>query len=91
MGRVNVIQERLQQLSFEPLIDSAAAAELLKIHRKTLERMAIRREIPAHKVGRYWRFRASELDEWLSTRVASRAAQIPSRRMKCRHGISTEH
>jgi hypothetical protein len=39
--------------SFEPLIDSATAAELLKVHRKTLERMALRGEVPAHKVGKF--------------------------------------
>ncbi len=57
--------------SFEPLIDSSAAAELLNVHRKTLERMALRGEIPGHKVGKFWRFRASELDEWLRSGVNS--------------------
>lgn len=57
--------------SFEPLIDSAAAAELLRVHRKTLERMALRGDVPGHKVGRFWRFRASELDEWLRSKVNS--------------------
>jgi excisionase family DNA binding protein len=57
--------------SFEPLIDSAAAAHLLKIHRKTLERLALRGAVPAHKIGKFWRFRASELDEWLRSRVNS--------------------
>lgn len=72
MGRISTLQERQPQgHSFEPLIDSAAAAELLKIHRKTLERMALRRQIPAHKVAKYWRFRPSELDEWLRSQVNS--------------------
>jgi excisionase family DNA binding protein len=57
--------------SFEPLIDSAAAAELLKVHRKTLERLALRGAVPGHKVGKFWRFRASELDEWLRSGVNS--------------------
>jgi len=57
--------------SFEPLIDSATAAELLKVHRKTLERMALRGEVPAHKVGKFWRFRCSELDAWWRSRVQS--------------------
>lgn len=48
--------------SFEPLIDNQAAAELLKIHPKTLQRMARRGEIPAVRIGRYWRFRAFQLD-----------------------------
>ena len=58
-------------LSFEPLIDSAAAAGLLKVHRKTLERMALRGEIPGYKVGKFWRFRCSELDAWWRSRVQS--------------------
>ena len=41
------------------------------IHRKTLERMALRGEIPGHKIGRFWRFRHSELDEWLRSKVNS--------------------
>jgi excisionase family DNA binding protein len=57
--------------SFEPLIDSANAAELLKVHRKTLERMALRGEVPGHKVGKFWRFRCSELDAWWRSRVQS--------------------
>jgi excisionase family DNA binding protein len=44
---------------------------LLKIHPKTLERMALRGQVPAHKIGRFWRFRASELDDWLHSRVDS--------------------
>jgi excisionase family DNA binding protein len=62
---------------FEPLLDSATAAALLKLHRKTLERKALRGEIPSHKVGKFWRFRASELDAWLSS-------QLQSRRQPCR-------
>jgi excisionase family DNA binding protein len=47
------------QNSFEPLITVEAAAALLGIHPKTLERMARRGEAPALKIGRYWRFRAT--------------------------------
>lgn len=64
-------EHQYSTISFEPLMDSAAAAGLLKIHRKTLERMALRGEVPAHKIGKFWRFRASELDGWLRSRVNS--------------------
>ena len=63
--------------SFEPLLDNAAAAELLNIHPKTLQRMARRGEIPAVRIGRYWRFRASGLDSWVRS-------QINSSRQPCR-------
>ena len=71
MGRIVTIEkEQPPTHSFEPLIDSIGAAELLRIHRKTVERMALRGEIPGHKIGRFWRFRPSELDEWLRSKFA---------------------
>lgn len=72
MERLATIPETHPGIStFEPLLDTVTAANLLKIHRKTLERMALRGEIPSHKIGKFWRFRASELDEWLRSRVNS--------------------
>jgi excisionase family DNA binding protein len=50
---------------FEPLINDRQAAELLGIHPKTLQRFARTSQIPAHRIGRFWRYRASELDAWL--------------------------
>ena len=50
---------------FEPLLDSTEAAALLKIHPKTLQRMARNGEIAAIQIGRLWRFRASILNSWL--------------------------
>ena len=50
---------------FEPLLSDAQAGELLGLHPKTVQRMARRGEIPAIRIGRYWRFRASELNAWL--------------------------
>ena len=54
---------------FEPLLDSDEAAALLKIHPKTLQRMARRGEIPAIQIGKLWRFRASELDAWMGNTI----------------------
>lgn len=55
---------------FEPLLDSEEAAALLKIHPKTLQKMARRGEVVAIQIGRLWRFRASALNRWLA-RIAS--------------------
>ncbi|HWS16948.1 MAG TPA: helix-turn-helix domain-containing protein [Candidatus Elarobacter sp.] len=46
-------------------MDSTEAAELLKIHPKTLQKMARKGEIAAVQIGKLWRFRASALNEWL--------------------------
>jgi excisionase family DNA binding protein len=50
---------------FEPLLDSNGAARLLRIHPKTLQRMARRGEIPGVQIGKLWRFRKSELNTWM--------------------------
>ncbi len=50
---------------FEPLLDSEQAASLLRIHRKTLQKMARRGEIHGTHVGKLWRFRASDLNDWM--------------------------
>jgi len=66
-------------LPFEPLLDDERAAEFLGgIHPKTLQRMARRGEVPAYRVGRFWRYRASELDEWLRVKSNGRIARVVS-------------
>jgi len=56
--------------AFEPLLDSTEAAALLKIHPKTLQKMARNGEITAIQIGKLWRFRASALNDWLE-KIAS--------------------
>ena len=65
----------LQQASgpvvhFERLLDSTEAAALLRIHPKTLQRMARCGEIAGLQIGRLWRFRASVLNSWLNRKTS---------------------
>jgi excisionase family DNA binding protein len=62
---------------FEPLINSRDAAELLHMHFKTLERWARTGQIPGYQYvpGDSWYFRASELDNWLRSKLNSAASQ----------------
>jgi len=55
---------RRQPMAFEPALTSEEAARLLNIHPKTLLRMARKGQVPGHRIGDLWRFRASELDAW---------------------------
>ena len=50
---------------FEPLLDSEEAAALLKIHPKTLQKLARTGKVDAIQIGKLWRFRASALNRWL--------------------------
>jgi len=40
-------------------------AELLRIRRDTVYRLAAKGEIPGHKIGRVWRFPRNVIDEFL--------------------------
>ena len=57
--------------SFEQLLDTDEAAALLKIHPKTLQKMARNGEITGVQIGKLWRFRASVLNAWLAHKMAS--------------------
>ena len=43
------------------------AAKYLKMGKSTLYDLARKENVPAHKVGRQWRFDAKELDTWLKS------------------------
>ena len=55
----------------EPLLGSNQVGEILGLHPKVVERMAKRGEIPGFKVGKFWRYRASALDAWITSRLQS--------------------
>jgi len=63
--------------NFEPLLNSEQAAKLLAIHPKTLQKMARQGIVPAVRLGDLWRFRASELDVWVRSRVSSITPSVP--------------
>ena len=51
--------------------NSGEAAQYLRIHPRTLIRMARRGEIPSIQIGKLWRFRRTDLDDWLTSKVNS--------------------
>jgi excisionase family DNA binding protein len=54
--------------SFEELLDTTSAAALLKVHPKTLQRLARKGKICGVQIGKLWRFRVSALNEWLNSK-----------------------
>jgi len=57
-------------LAFEPILDSEQAASLLKIHPKTLQKLARKGRVPGFRIGKLWGFRASALNRWLESKLA---------------------
>lgn len=41
-------------------------AEYLKVNERTVYRMASAKKIPAFKVGASWRFKQSEIEQWIT-------------------------
>ena len=64
-----VIAAQKTSTGCEPLITADRAAELLKLHPKTVKRLAQAGKLPGMKIGRVWRFRESSLDAWASPQL----------------------
>jgi excisionase family DNA binding protein len=46
------------------LLTAEEAAQYLGLHPETVRKMAREQRIPRVKVGRFWRFRPLDLDDW---------------------------
>jgi len=53
--------------SNEKYINIDAAAEYLGIKKVTLRNWIKKTDIPAHRIGKLWRFKCSELDAWVKS------------------------
>lgn len=49
----------------ERWVSSKEIAEHLGINKDTLQRWINNQTIPCHRVGRLWKFKISEIDEWI--------------------------
>ena len=54
-----------------PFLTTEEAASYLRIHPRTLARMARHGEIPGLQIGRQWRFRRGDLDAWVDSKISS--------------------
>lgn len=52
-------------LNVEKWVSMDFITEYLDASRETVMKWINLREMPAHKVGRQWKFKVSEVDEWI--------------------------
>lgn len=52
-------------MSIEPWITAEDVAQHLGVAKDTVYRWRERKGLPAHRVGRLWKFQLSEVDEWV--------------------------
>lgn len=51
--------------SVEPWLSVEEIAQHLGISKETVYRWLEKKRIPAHRVGKQWRFKPTEVDEWV--------------------------
>ncbi len=59
----------------EPWLSADDIAAYLGITKDTVYTWIAEKAMPAHKVGRLWKFQASEIDDWVRAGAASSAPQ----------------
>lgn len=55
----------MNEQKIEKWVGIKETQEYLGVGRETVLNWIAKRNLPAHKVGKLWRFRLSEIDEWV--------------------------
>lgn len=51
----------------EPWVSLEEVAKYLGVNKDTIRNWIKKTDIPAHKIGRKWKFKLSEVDEWIKS------------------------
>jgi excisionase family DNA binding protein len=54
-------------LTTEPWVTLQQVAEHLQVSEDTIHRWMQLKGMPAHRAGRYWRFKLSQVDAWIES------------------------
>ncbi len=65
-----------EKQNIENWMSMKSITEYLDVSRETVLQWINNRNMPAHKVGRLWKFKVSEIDEWVRS---GEAADITSK------------
>lgn len=61
----------MPDLTIEKWTSLDEIAEYLGISKDTVYRWISNKQMPAHKIGRLWKFKISEVDEWVKSGSAA--------------------
>lgn len=66
-------------------------AEYLGVNRETIYKWISRKKLPGHKAGKLWKFRTTEVDEWVRQgKATERASAGRGTRAKSKDGGATK-
>jgi excisionase family DNA binding protein len=74
-GLVTKLPEQLIMQEQERWLSVEEIAAHLGVNRDTIYKWLDRRQMPAHKLGKLWKFKASEIDEWIRAGKAAEGAE----------------
>jgi excisionase family DNA binding protein len=60
-------------MTIEPWVTLKEVAQHLQVSDETVHRWINGRGMPAHRVGRVWRFKLSQIDAWVENSKADKA------------------
>ena len=63
-------------MTAEPWVSVAAVAAHLGVAKDSVYRWIEQKNLPAHRVGRLWKFKVSEIDEWVRDGGAAQEASL---------------
>jgi len=66
----------------EPWVSVDAVAKHLGIAKDTVYRWSDSRGLPAHRIGRLWKFKVSEVDAWVHSGEAAQVSDSLAQRQK---------
>ncbi len=52
-------------MELQPWLSVEGIAEYLGVSKETIYRWLERKKIPAHRIGKLWKFKPSEVDQWI--------------------------
>jgi excisionase family DNA binding protein len=61
----------MPSMTIEPWVTLKDVAEHLQVSDETIHRWMDTRGLPAHRAGRVWRFKLSEVDQWVRSGEAA--------------------
>ncbi len=69
--------EAILKVEFEKLLTPNEVAAMLQTNSRTVQALARKHKLPGVKIGKFWRFRGSELERWVQ-------GLLDSNRQPCR-------
>lgn len=57
----------MEEFANEPWVNLEEVASYLGVNKDTIRNWIKKTDIPAHKVGRLWKFKLSEIDAWVKS------------------------